>query len=360
MRESRRVLYLTDGLGQGGLERQLTLLASSLPEPWLPAVWALRGGYYSQLLRDNSIRLSINERKWRYDIRPLFSLFRYSKSFRPDILHSWGWMSGLAGAFLSRLYGVPLIEGSIQRGLRPPDRRYRTYTVPRLGKIALANSRAGLRAWNISSSKGRVLHNGFDVTRLMHLADYGGIGDRIGIVMAASMTQNKDYDSFIQAAQELVNKSSLRSELMFLCLGNGPEYKRLQRMASELLESRQMLMPGAVDEVFKYYSASDIGVLMSTTGEGISNSIIEYMAAGLAVVCSDNEGNRELTDDGKYGILIPSFDSNALCYSIEHLARDSQYRLELGRSARAWVLERFSLRRMIKKAAGIYESVLDP
>ena len=67
----------------------------------------------------------------------------------------------------------------------------------------------------------------------------------------------------------------------------------------------------------------DIGVL-ATHGEGISNSIMEYMALGKPVVASEGGGTCELVQDGITGFLVPRRDPQALAARISQLLDDQE------------------------------------
>ena len=171
-----RVLYLVDGLGNGGLERQLALLATRLPEDWEPRVWAMDGGPFEDYLLNEGIPVLVRRRRARFDPLPAAQLWQDLRSWRPDIVHSWGWMPALAAGPFCRALRIACIDGMIQSGALEPD-----FTrLKRLGMasatLVVANTRAGLRAWGIGPARGRVVYNGFDQARLESLGD-GSVAD---------------------------------------------------------------------------------------------------------------------------------------------------------------------------------------
>ena len=71
-------------------------------------------------------------------------------------------------------------------------------------------------------------------------------------------------------------------------------------------------MPGFVKDISPYYQQADLHVL-SSTGEGLANVIIEALAAGTPVVSTDcPSGPREILCDGQFGRLVPVGNAAAL------------------------------------------------
>jgi len=135
-----------------------------------------------------------------------------------------------------------------------------------------------------------------------------------------------------------------------------PDYKNtLAARIEELGIFDKVLFLGGIepDDTFRFLAGCDISVLPSLT-EGLSNSILESMAAGLPVVATKVGGNPELVIDGETGYLVPPADPRAMADSLLRLIRDPQLRREFGRRGRERVKEHFSLHVMVQK----YEDVL--
>src|SRR5262249_38332860 len=117
-----KVLLLNDALANGGAERQLVLLARSLPTAWERRVWVMGDGPQAQVLRDHRIPLSVRGRARRLDLRPACDLWHTLLSWRPDVVHTWDWMSSVLAGPLCKLLGIPLVDGTIRMGMRPRRR----------------------------------------------------------------------------------------------------------------------------------------------------------------------------------------------------------------------------------------------
>ncbi|MHB1937655.1 MAG: glycosyltransferase [Acidobacteriaceae bacterium] len=119
---------------------------------------------------------------------------------------------------------------------------------------------------------------------------------------------------------------------------DGPLYALVvERIRQYRMEDRFHLV-GQQRNVLPYLAAMDIGML-SSLAEGFSNSLLEYMASGLASVATEVGGNREALEGA--GILVPPDNPEALAEAILQL-RSTALRQQLGQVARQRV-ERFSL-----------------
>jgi len=100
--------------------------------------------------------------------------------------------------------------------------------------------------------------------------------------------------------------------------------------------------------------------MLSTSihGEGISNSIMEFMASGLPVVCTDQGGNRELVIDGVTGFLVPVADAGALTEKLIWLEGNREKALAMGRAGRNRIASEFSVEKMVARATEIYTEVM--
>jgi glycosyltransferase involved in cell wall biosynthesis len=109
---------------------------------------------------------------------------------------------------------------------------------------------------------------------------------------------------------------------------------------------------GELDDVRDALAAMDVFVLPSHE-EGMSNALLEAMAAGRAIVVTDVGGNREVVGSDAAEI-VPSRDPGALAAAIARLLGDPESAREFGRAARRRVDERFGARTMIGGLERLY------
>jgi glycosyltransferase involved in cell wall biosynthesis len=339
-------------------------MATSMRAPWQVSVFALEGGVFAQDLRNAGIPLVIAPRKFRLDPSPVVALWREMADPRPDVVHSWGWMSSFAAEVCCRRWRVPHVSGVIRSGMLPYRRSWVHKRASSMGTVVIANSQAGLEALGVPRGRGRVLYNGFAPERIER-ADFdrtgssSAAGGRFHVVMAATMDKRKDFPVFIEAARKLVGSG--RSAARFTALGGGADHDALLGSAADLIAGGHMEFPGRVREVMDHYASADVGVMLSTPihGEGLSNSIMEYMASRLPVVCTDQGGNRELVVDGVTGFLIPPSNVDALVEKLTWLEANREQAIAMGNAGRMRIETEFSVARMVERASEIYSEVMN-
>lgn len=357
-----KVLLVTDSLGNGGAERQLALLAQSLPPQWDRRVWSWSGGPYGEVLKQHGIQVTVCPRAWRFDVAPGLRLCRDILQWQPDIVHiGFGWMSSVACVIPCRILGVPLIDGRMRTG-KVGLRRIHQYKLGlSFATRVVANSEAGLHALGVGPPRGRVIYNGFESQRLEGL-DYrkpDEANGRIIAVMAARMHRHKDYATLIKAAKTLAERDPDR--WLFLAIGDGPDREELIREAADLVEQGCLAFPQPSLDVLNHICSADIGVLMTDpryAAEGCSNALIEYMACGLPCVASRSGGNSELIEDGITGYLVPPRDPQRLASRLRFLADHPPVARRLGCTGRATSLSRFSEDRLSQEVALLYEEAM--
>ncbi|MEM9058512.1 MAG: glycosyltransferase, partial [Pseudomonadota bacterium] len=97
---------------------------------------------------------------------------------------------------------------------------------------------------------------------------------------------------------------------------------------------------------------------LPSLNEGISNTVLEAMATGLPVVATAVGGNPELIADGVTGSLVPVDDQAALAAALMDYAADAGRRRQHGLAARERAVAEFSLDTMVRRYAGLYDSLL--
>ena len=172
--------------------------------------------------------------------------------------------------------------------------------------------------------------------------------DELEVVFSGRLDPQKNPDLLLEAsALAMAVPGAPRMRVRFL--GDGPLASSLEERARALgLEDRVRFL-GRVNDVPRHLAEADIFVLPSLS-EGISNALLEALAHGVPAIATDIPGNRDLIEDGRTGILVPSGDAPALSGALLRLAVDRALRQALGRGGRHLVEDRFDLR----KVAGLY------
>ncbi|KPL25761.1 MAG: hypothetical protein AMJ72_13375, partial [Acidithiobacillales bacterium SM1_46] len=135
--------------------------------------------------------------------------------------------------------------------------------------------------------------------------------------------------------------------------GNGTERETLMRIAGERGISANISFPGEIRNVGELLATADIYVQPSFQ-EGLPNSVLEAMAAGLPIVATRISGNEDVVCDGENGLLVPAGDTEALRAALQRLIADRTLGARMGERSRAVIEERFSLPAVIGQLEAAY------
>jgi len=352
-----RVLYYADSLQIGGKERQIVELLKGLKQRNINVLLACmdQGEFYESDVNALNIPIAYLLRKMRWDPMVVRRFYTLVKEFRPDVIHTNGMMSSAYALPVAKLLGIPLINGSIRNAFRNSSTRWRVErTLLTLSDYRIANSMAGLdsRGFSLESNRNFVIHNGFDLSRADSVQNPTHSDNRQQVGMIAEFRPHKDFRTFLLAARHLL---SSRSDVTFVTVGDGETLDAMKALVADAGDGIQFL--GRRKDIENIINAFSIGVLATFT-EGISNSIMEYMAMAKPVVVTDCQGSRELVRDGENGFIVPVGDHIALAGKIAFLLDHPEEVRRMGRIGRNDIERNFSLKTMVERTIDVYKSAL--
>lgn len=170
--------------------------------------------------------------------------------------------------------------------------------------------------------------------------DFKSVNGEVKIITVARFVRQKDYVTALISFRDLLDKNKGRS-FQYIIVGYGPLEKEIRSLAERLkIEQKVKLYinPPDIPEILK---AGDI-FLSTSLFEGVSNSIMEAMVAGLPVVATDVGDNRYLIKDGSNGYIVPSKDVNKIVEKLECLSESEELRKEFGRNSHKILINEFS------------------
>lgn len=155
------------------------------------------------------------------------------------------------------------------------------------------------------------------------------------------LATQKRYDRLVDVLEML-------PETHALVVGEGTERGRLERLARERGVASRLHLPGHVDDVGPALDAMDLFLLPSDR-EGLSNAMLEALAAGLPVVSTDVSGAREALRplDGRAPGVVTGFDTSEIAAAVRGLLADRGQLRALGDVARRVAGTRFGEDRML-------------
>jgi len=143
------------------------------------------------------------------------------------------------------------------------------------------------------------------------------------------------------------------ADLTLVLLGDGPQRRELEGLGEKLGVSSHVRWLGERPDPEEVFRAADVFAL-PTQGEGMSNALLEAMAAGLPCVATRVSGNVEALTDEESGLLVKLDDPGGLTEAIGRLLDDGALCARMGRMAQARVRTHFSEERMVEAYRGLY------
>jgi len=116
-------------------------------------------------------------------------------------------------------------------------------------------------------------------------------------------------------------------------------------------------MPGSLADVPAFLADLDVAVLCSNS-EGMSNAILEYMAAVRPIVATAVGGNMQLIEDSQDGLLVPPGNPHQLAQAIGRLLDDSPLADRLAEAARRKAEAQYSRQAMVRRFEGFYTDLM--
>ncbi len=357
-----KVAILVDSLAVGGAERQAILCTAELRKlgHWADLVYYRTRVEYGDMLKDLEVSpLFVQARTF---VGRCHRLRLFLEEGCYDVVHGFKMAAEVYAAIAGTWAGVPRRFGSFRsiynlgwkhRGLH--------YGVDKLLDGWIVNSQAGAesmaRLTRISPRKIHVLHNGFPLQSVESSLSAAEAKARLGlapesmtVTMVGRLEREKNYPMLLRVAREVVSRFS---ETRFVIVGKGSLERELRESACALGLRGQVLFLGQRSDIGDILKATDISVLTSDR-EGLPNAVIESMAAGKPIVCSEYDGAREIICDGQNALLAPRGDTECFTSQVLRLIQDAPLRRQLGESARAYALRKFSAQAMAERLESIY------
>jgi sugar transferase (PEP-CTERM/EpsH1 system associated) len=303
-------------------------------------------------------------------------LWKTLQTLGPAIVHTRN-LAALEAQIPARLLrGVKTVHGEHGRDMFDLHGKNRKYNLlrklirPLVGRYIPVSK--DLRRWlqqtvGVPEDKIRQIYNGVDQELFkprdcdrQEVAPPGFLTERSFVIgTVGRLAAVKDQSTLIRAFKTLVDKNpESGSDYRLIIVGDGPLRIQLQELISELHLEKWVWMTGDRSDIPDILNIFDLYVLTSL-GEGISNTILEAMATGLPIIATDVGGNPELVEEGVNGRLIPREDPGALANCIQELNGDQERLRNMGKSSLDKVKERFNWDKAVERYLSVYDELIN-
>lgn len=292
---------------------------------------------------------------------------------RFDVLHCQQMFGpAMLGLFAKQLLGKPVVVrvtstgdlGEVRHIRRMPFARFRLRQLRAVDCwVALTSAmRDEILTLGVLPERVRIIPNSTAIPTDAGFAP--GIHERyrtaLGIdypkmaVFAGRLSEEKGLDVLLRAWARLC---PTHSEAHLVILGSGGRFRNVEEDLRQLCQSLQLEervhFLGHVSNVMDYLLAADLFVL-PTRAEGMSNSLVEAMAAGVPIVTTDIPANLDLVEHERNALLTEPGDDQGLAAAILRILKDDALALRLAQAARQEAERNLSLETMVDRYLNIY------
>lgn len=354
-------------------DRYETLLVHGQTAPGEESMADLAAQEGAETLYLPSLRQPVNPLN---DTRALVELGRIARRFRPHLIHTHTAKAGFLGrtagilALRPRPVLVHTFHGHVLEGYFGPakTRVYRDLerTLGRRSDRLIGVSSQTVddlvRLGVAPREKFSVIPLGLDLGSFAGLERRsGGLREQLGVpedqmllAFVGRIVPIKRVDLLLRAFAH-AQDSGARSHLAII--GDGESRAHFERMAAEVGIGSAVSWLGYRRDLPEIAAAADVAIL-SSDNEGTPVWLIESAAAGLPAIATDVGGTSDVVTP-ESGILVPPDDEVALGRAIAKMAEDPEQRRAMGERARAHVLSRYSVQRLIDDIDALYTELLE-
>ena len=187
-----------------------------------------------------------------------------------------------------------------------------------------------------------------EIDRALKRSQLGLPKDAFVVLSVGELNKNKNHEVVIRAIAKIDNPN-----IHYIICGQGNLDGYLRNLSKELGVENQVHLLGFRKDIPEICKISDVFAFPSYR-EGLSVALMEAMANGLPVVCSNIRGNSDLIEDGKGGYLVEPADVEGFAKYIKDLIEDSRLRSELGRF-NLEKIENYSIENVLKEMEKTYK-----
>ncbi len=356
-------------LGTGGTEKQVVLLARGLRERGIDtSVWVLYGGaetYYGDMLRRDGIGVvdvGIHGRELRRvlpNFTRLGTMAVRLRRERPDIVHGFLFQAYIVGSPVAQIARIPVfVAGRRSLGIFKEGRPVALAAerlATRFTDLIIANAEAVAadtrRRERVGDDKVEVVYNGLPEQAFAPVPPAVVETANPVVLCVANLKRYKGHRYLLEAMDRLQRDGH---PCTLLLAGDGQEREPLERQVARLRIDVRFL--GEYQDVRPLLARADV-VAHPSLEEGMSNAVMEAMAAGRPIVATSVGGTPELL--AGRGLLVPAADPAALAEGIGRLLSDHGLAARLGEAARNWSQEHLSAAAMVDRHVQIYSGLLE-
>ncbi len=359
MNPKRRIVHLIISLNSGGCENMLLRTLPHLTTDFVITVVTLKEpGQLAQSMIGQGIEVVNVNWQGFFDFAGLRRLKLIIQELKPTLIITYLFHADMIGRlYLQSRLAVPIMP--FLRTTHNYPRYWPALVLEWLTKGTvrhyLACSEAVKQYYHqvigVPERKITVIHNGIDADRFetangqVVLQELQLPSKRLVFTCVANLARNKGHRYLFEAFESTF---AGHPEAILLVVGAGRQESNLKAQVSKYQSRDNIYFLGRRDDIPKLLAITDIFVL-PTLFEGMSNALLEALAAKLAVITTDIPQNKTVITDGQTGLLVPVRDAKKLASAMLALANDPNRRKDFSQNASKLVRTDFDLDTIVKQ-----------
>jgi sugar transferase (PEP-CTERM/EpsH1 system associated) len=353
----------------GGLENGIVNVLNCLPSAGYRHSIICLSGYNPEFfgrIRADDVSIHTLDKAPGKDIGYLKRLYGLLRELRPDIVHTRN-LNTLECQMIAWLAGVPVRRHG-EHGWDSEDAKTRRKPAfirklfsPLISRyVALSAETECYLTARVGISPKRIerICNGVDISRFQprRPATQAPLTEERWVIGSIGrLARVKNHQLLIRAFAQLLHKAGHRRDrLRLIIVGDGPCRQQLAELVRALNIEEQVSLPGASDNIPEVMSGLSLYVQPSFA-EGISNTILESMASGLAVISTDVGGARELVEPGFNGEITANDNVEELSDALWQYIENQELLRMHGTNSRLRAEQHFSLSTMAERYHHLYQ-----
>lgn len=360
MNPKKKIIQFIITLEVGGCESALLRMLPLLDEKFENIVITLREkGPLAPMFENKGIQVIAIEQKNIFDITSYIRLKKTIQKINPDLIVT----NLLHADFIGRFFVQFLVPCKVISSLVTtynfkrywPARIFETLSkILADGYMANAESvkRAYVEKFHVPEEKISVIPAGIDTNLFLSIEKDVFLKEELGIspddriiTCVGSLHKNKGHRFLLSAFEEIY---TTYPHTKLLLVGTGAEKDTLLKQIEKYHSKNAIYFLGRRDDVPKLLRLSDVFVL-PTFFEGMSNAIMEAMAAGLPIITTDIPENKELVRHEHTALLCPTGEMKCLSKSLKRLFDNPSLASSLGEKAQFEIAEKYNLKKTAKQ-----------
>lgn len=373
--EKRKILHITQS--NGGVEEYLKMFFSHIDKEHFE-VEIICPNYPSMIeeMKKLGVKVHVVNMKRNMslfsDLKDYIKIKKYIKSSNPDIVHVHSSKAGVIGRIAAVRSKVPCVYNAHGWSFSMDTSKMKKMIYAFIERIC---ARYTAKIINISDGEKKLaikykiakedkmitIYNGIDLIKYNRVYIRNDVLSKLNIPenafvigMVGRITKQKSPETFISIAERI---SRIFENAYFILVGDGDLKEEIQGIIEKKKLKDKVIITGWTNEVAKYVSIFDIGILTSKW-EGFGLVLAEYMAMGKPIIASNVGGIPYVIEDGFNGELIDNNDVNDFVNHIIKLKNDVTLCDKYITNGYDVVNNKFNIKRVVKEHQDLYMEII--